>query len=48
MSASVPGTAGASREGQEGERAGGQRDCRHCVWGVLCPSLARAEDGLWS
>lgn len=30
------------------DRAGGQRDVGTRVWGVLCPSLARAEDGLWS
>lgn len=27
---------------------GGQRDAGVCIWGGLCPSLVRAEDGLWS
>lgn len=34
--------------GEEREGLGGGRDLDVSVWGRLCPSLFRAEDGLWS
>lgn len=34
--------------GEEREGLGGGRDLDVSVWGRLCPSLVRAEDGLWS
>lgn len=49
MSASVPGTMGASGEGpRKVNGQGGRKGTGVSIRGVLCPSLVRAEDGLWS